>query len=130
VGAILVPPDGVDFTLLEPAALAIAFFVAIPALFGAAIGPLLERWDRPGAWVNRGWQKWLAPLGVLAFGFAAIPLVLVAAAVIIIWAALQPLALVRALRTSPLVRNLLRAVWAAIALWGGIVLVQDVAEIL
>jgi hypothetical protein len=128
VGAILVHPDGVDFTLLEPAALAIAFFVAIPAAFGAAIGPLLERWDRRDAWVNRGWQKWLLPLAVLAFAFLAIPLVLVAAAVVIIWAALAPV--VTTLRSSRFVRNLLRAAWAGIALWGGIVLVQDVAEIL
>jgi hypothetical protein len=130
IGAIIVHPDGVDFTLLEPPALAIAFFVAIPAAFGAAIGPLLERWDRRDAWVNHGRRKWLIPLAVLAFGFAAIPLVLIAAAVIIIWAALAPLGPVHAMRTSPVARNLARACWIGIAALGGVALVQDVADIL
>jgi hypothetical protein len=42
-GATLVHRDGVDFRLLEPAALAVALFIAIPALAAVLVGFLVER---------------------------------------------------------------------------------------
>lgn len=43
-GALVIrDPDGVDFTLLEPLWLAIAMFVALPALYGVALSWLTER---------------------------------------------------------------------------------------
>jgi hypothetical protein len=48
VGGIVVHEDGIDFTLIEPAALAIALFVALPAAAAALVVVLVERWaDRP-----------------------------------------------------------------------------------
>ncbi len=44
VGAGVVHEDGVDFTLLEPAALSIALFVALPAAAAALVVLLVERW--------------------------------------------------------------------------------------
>ena len=76
VGAMLVHRDGIDFTLLEPAALSIALFVAVPALFSALVSPLADRWLAPGAWLGRAptWAVLLVvlpvavlwPLGVVA----------------------------------------------------------------
>jgi hypothetical protein len=50
-GASIVHREGVDFTLLEPAALAVALFVALPALGGLVAALLVERWVSldPGA---------------------------------------------------------------------------------
>lgn len=44
VGAAVVHEDGVDFTLLEPVALAIALFVAVPGAAAALVVVLVERW--------------------------------------------------------------------------------------
>jgi len=43
-GARIVHEDGVDFTLLEPAALAIALFVLLPGAAAALVVLLVERW--------------------------------------------------------------------------------------
>ncbi len=47
VGAILVHPEGVDFTFLRPTWLAIALFVAIPGLYAAVLTVACERWLQP-----------------------------------------------------------------------------------
>jgi hypothetical protein len=47
-GAFLVAPDGVDFQILEPAWLAVALFVALPALWGSTTVILAEYLVRPG----------------------------------------------------------------------------------
>src|SRR4051812_49196511 len=66
-GAAIVKPDGVDFTALEPAALAIVLFVAICAGFGAIVCALVNRSAAHAADSTRSW--WLAapPLIVLLF---------------------------------------------------------------
>lgn len=46
VGAVLVHPEGVDFTFLRPTWLAIALFVAIPGFYAALLTVLGERWLR------------------------------------------------------------------------------------
>ena len=43
-GAQFVHEDGIDFHLLEPAALAVALFVALPGLAAALVVVLVERW--------------------------------------------------------------------------------------
>jgi hypothetical protein len=50
VGSTLVHPDGVDFTRLRPAPLAIALFVAIPGLYAAVLTVLADRWLEPDGW--------------------------------------------------------------------------------
>ena len=44
-GAAIVHSDGVDFNLLEPTALAIAMFIAIPAAGGWLMVYLIDRWE-------------------------------------------------------------------------------------
>ena len=41
-GAFAIRPDGVDFTELEPVPLAVAMFIALPALYGAAVSLLAD----------------------------------------------------------------------------------------
>lgn len=63
-GAVLVEPDGVDFTLLEPLWLAVVSFTVLPGLAALAIAWLAERWLRqpPQRLASR-----------LAVGVAAVP---------------------------------------------------------
>jgi hypothetical protein len=49
-GAAIVHEDGVDFALLEPAALAVALFVLLPAAAAALVVLLVERWLRADPW--------------------------------------------------------------------------------
>ncbi len=58
-GALVIRPDGVDFTVLEPLALAVTMFVALPAAYGLLVGLLTERfmssaWSRQGR-LDLGW---------------------------------------------------------------------------
>jgi hypothetical protein len=62
-GAVIIRPDGIDFTALDPLALAVALFVAIPFAGAAAISSLAERALRGGrVEAHRRWLLGLAPL--------------------------------------------------------------------
>lgn len=76
VGAMLVNPTGVDFTLLRPAWLAIALFIAVPGLYAVLLTILCERWLRPDGTFLRA-RRWvaLAPL-ILWLPLAPVPLLL------------------------------------------------------
>jgi hypothetical protein len=82
-GATIVHEDGVDFTFLEPAALAIALFVALPGAAAAVVVLLVERWSRVEPWSDGRLTIGLgvgAIAGTFALGFA----VLVAAAALVV----------------------------------------------
>ena len=66
-GAAFIRP-GIDFTLLDPLPLAIAMFIALPAIYGVAMSLFVERLLRsdPGASTSWGWLLGLVPL--VAFG--------------------------------------------------------------
>jgi hypothetical protein len=67
-GALMVHTDGVDFTALEPATLAIALFVAICAGFGAAVAHLVGRAAAVDGWPQaRRWWLLGPPLLLLLF---------------------------------------------------------------
>ncbi|MGH2730250.1 MAG: hypothetical protein ACRDJI_06515 [Actinomycetota bacterium] len=66
-GSVVIRPDGIDFTLLEPLWLAVVMFIALPALYGVAMSMLVERFlvraeshDETQSWVAA-----LLPLAVL-----------------------------------------------------------------
>jgi hypothetical protein len=52
--ALLLEPDGVDFTALDPAWVPILLFLALPAVFVLLLALLCERWLAPGSWFARG----------------------------------------------------------------------------
>jgi hypothetical protein len=67
-GALMVHRDGIDFHVLEPAALAIVLFVAICAGFGAVVTHLVGAAAADGAWPQtRPWWLLGPPLLVLVF---------------------------------------------------------------
>ena len=48
--ALLIDPDGVDFTLLDPDWLPLLLFVTIPAVYVLLLALLAERWLAPDSW--------------------------------------------------------------------------------
>ena len=73
VGSMLIHADGIDFRALTPTWLAIVLFVALPFLFGVAIGWTVDRLDREGSFACQGRARWIVA-GILALLF---PLTLV-----------------------------------------------------
>jgi hypothetical protein len=43
-GAVILKPGEFDFTVIHPPLLSVVLFVAVPALYGAAMAWLVERW--------------------------------------------------------------------------------------
>ena len=74
-GANIVHEDGVDFTFLEPHALAIALFVLLPGAAAAVVVVLVEHWGRAEPWADPRLSVGLgaaALAGNVALVFAAI----------------------------------------------------------
>jgi hypothetical protein len=88
VGALVVSGDGVDFVVLEPSWLAVALFIAIPAVFGLLIGPVVRSIERSDSWVNQPRYRYL-PVALVAL-FPLVLFVVVPAAVITLaWCAVR-----------------------------------------
>jgi hypothetical protein len=126
-GADLVSTGGLDFRLLEPLGLAIAMFVAIPAVAGFLLAWWIERWlatDRvPGTTIGRLWPLVafvaLGPVGI------AMLLLLVAG-----WAVAQRLPQLGRAWRSEAVTWVGRSLTALGASIGAAELVRDAIEIL
>ena len=124
VGAIVVHTDGVDFTLLEPPALAVLLFVAIPTVFVALLHVFSERALR-----SRAALPWpLLALGLLPW-VVLVPLTLLLAGG---FAALQAVRRTRAGRSflaSPWPGWAVRGILAALAVGAVVDLVQDLSAL-
>ncbi|HCB04602.1 MAG TPA: hypothetical protein DEQ43_10210 [Nocardioides bacterium] len=77
IAALLVHPDGVDFTRLEPLWLGIALFVALPVLVVALFAALAEHWLREDSWFMTARRSHVAPL-LVTWVCAGIGLILLA----------------------------------------------------
>lgn len=84
VGEQLVHVDGVDFTFLQPAWLAIVMFVLIPGVYAALLTVVAERWIAPDRFFARG-RLPLALAPLLAF----VPLAPLLAAISVGWCLLE-----------------------------------------
>jgi hypothetical protein len=128
-GGLLINPGGVDFTLLEPIWLAVILFIAIPGLFGLAIVPLVQRWSAPDAWVNRGRVRpWVLPVPILVASSFLLPFVLVGAAMMVAWAALDRIREVHNFRQG-LGRTLARVAWSAFGAFSVFILIDDLVTL-
>lgn len=61
-GSLLVHTEGIDFHVLDPPALAIALFVALPGAFALSAALLVERWLDDDSWFQRARLIYVAPL--------------------------------------------------------------------
>ena len=128
VGSTLVKNDGVDFNVLEPAWLAVALFVAIPALFGWFIGVAVDR-ARVVVHRPRGRWWWAAPVAlVVCFPFVVfllVPIVVVLA----VWSWLHRFGpWDGAVRVSPLA-FVVRGGWLTVAVVGVRELAMDISAV-
>ena len=119
-GAAIVNPDGVDFTVLEPVALAIVLFVAIFAGFGAIVSALVNRAAARSADSNRPWWLVAPPLVVLLFP----PLMIVTVVVLLVHLADRTMPIWRVLHGGAL------TAMAAIFTLSAVNLASDAAELL
>jgi hypothetical protein len=129
VGSMLLHADGVDFTLLQPTWLAIGLFVALPMLFGLAIGPAVDRVGRAAARDDRGWRRWVVPAALVA----AFPLTLfvlaTATVVLAIWLAFRRTSILEQVRASSGYAMAVRSAWLVVAGLGLLALTRDVSAI-
>ena len=129
-GAVVIRPDGLDFTLLEPLPLAVAMFIAIPAAYGVALSLMVERLLRGDSIVRRS-RAWivglvlLAPLaltGALGVGLIAV--------IIASWLLHRWKPWTGVLWHSTVVTWAGRAILVALVAFSLIELVRDVSEVL
>lgn len=127
-GSFVVHPDGIDFVVLSPRWLAIAMFVALPGLYGAATSLLAERFlVKPEAGRRYGWVAAFLPLLALAVmgPIGVLLLVIVTAG----WAINKRLPLVDWWRSRP-ITWFGRFALLAIFVFALVTLVADSVEIL
>ena len=125
VGSMLVHADGIDFTVLKPAWLAIGVFIALPGLFGFFVGVIVDAVGRPDSWTARGrWRLILPVLLVACFPPSAI-FVLVAAAVFGAWVLVSDLDPIRSVRRSVPYALAIRAAWLIVAIIGLVAIIND-----
>jgi hypothetical protein len=128
-GSLVIHPDGIDFTRLEPSWLAIVLFVLLPTTYGLAVATLAERWLREADPTSNAWLVALVPV-VLPFallgprGLPFLVLILVAAV------SADPRSAAGSVLSSRLVVWLGRTILAAGGIAATAALVADVAEIL
>jgi len=129
-GSMLVHSDGVDFTVLKPTWLAIGLFVALPALFGASIGWVVDAVQRPDSWTARGRRKWVLPvIAVAVVPVAAIPLAF-ALVPVGIWPMSRDVDFSAEIKSVRWLPNAGRAVWILIVVLGLVSLLNDVTAII
>lgn len=129
-GTLVIRPEGIDFTLLEPLWLAIAMFVVLPAAYGVAVSLLAERFlaadstfSHSRAWI--GGLVLLLPLGL--FGLVGLAVITAIIAAVLLGRVAPHIA---SLWTSPPVTWIGRVGLVTVAIVWGAGLVTDVVEVL
>jgi hypothetical protein len=126
-GVNILRTEGIDFSLLEPLALAVAMFIAIPAIGAATTSVLSERWLRTER-TSMLWVLGLAPLILVGLGG---PTTFLLVAVTLALAVSLPVSWLTDRVSMP--RGLVvagRVALGAIGTLGTVALVNDVLEIL
>jgi hypothetical protein len=127
-GAGVIGPSDVDFTLLSPLPLAVAFFVVIPAAYGAVMSWMTERLLREDSIVRRRRWAWIVSLVPLVFANIAGALILLVA--LGVWAVGRSAPSLVAAWRSQVATWIGRAALVVIAAASGAGLLRDGIEIL
>jgi hypothetical protein len=129
-GAMLIHPNGIDFTRLTPTWLAIGLFIALPGVFGAFVGPTVKSVAAPETWTRNGKRRWALPVIAVACFPPVVPVVivvsLIAAVAVIAAATITPL---QRLRRTAAYTLVIRAAWLFVAIAGLRALVSDIQQI-
>lgn len=127
VGSQIVHTDGVDFTLLEPALLAIALFVLIPGVYAALLTVVAESWMADDGPFARA-PGWLALLPLLLW-IPLAPLLAVLVMGLIGYEALRRTSRGSAVLTRPVWPRLARGVLVVVFTVALADLIQDTATL-
>lgn len=127
VGATIIHGDGVDFSLLEPKALAVTMFVAIPAAGAFLMTWLIERWNR-WWWVNPKRTALAAVAGLPSLVF--FPVASFAGAVALAWLLVLRIDGARRLPRLRFIRALALTVYGALTALGLSSLGNDIRDVL
>jgi hypothetical protein len=126
VGSIVVRPEGVDFTRLEPTWLAVGLFVAVPAACAAGVGVVFERLARSDITLTRVRLVGAVALAV-AFPMSLLALALCAAA--LTYCAVFRHAFEGRLARRPGVRLVVQASWLCVGVLGLAALLRDIGRL-
>lgn len=129
VGSMLIHPNGVDFTQLQPTWLAIGLFVALPGLFGTFIGPTVNAIQRTDSWTARGRRRWLIPVAAIMCFPPAILVVVLAGLVAALLTVIGTSAVATHVRSTRAFGLLVRAAWMTIATAGLAALLNDIRQL-
>lgn len=129
VGSMLVHADGVDFTKLTPTWFAIALFVALPALFGVFLRPVVTSVQGPQSWSLRGRRRWAIPLVAIVCFPQAVFVPVAIAVVVTVLTLIAGNSHIGRLRSASWFTLATRATWLAIAVSGLVALVNDIRQL-
>jgi hypothetical protein len=129
VGSMLVHPNGVDFTRLQPTWLAIGVFVALPGLFGTLIGPTVDAVRRADSWTSRGRRRWLIPIAAVMCFPPTILVVVVAVVGVAVLTTVGSNTILREIRSTRACGVIVQAAWLAIAMAGLAALISDIRQL-
>ena len=115
--------------MLKPTWLAIGLFIVVPALFGLAIGPAVDRVGRTGSWTTRGWRRWVLPVVLVALFPPTLFVLAVSTVVLAVWLMIRTIRPVEILRASTGYGLVVRSIWLIIAMLGLVALVNDITAI-
>lgn len=126
--ALVLAPDGIDFTALDPGWLPVALFLALPAGFVWVLALLCERWLAPDSWYATGPLRLVAAT-LLACLVGGPVLVVIVAAAVVIGVGWGTVAAVAPDWSRSVAAWVGRAVCAAIGFWALATLVENVAAV-
>lgn len=126
VGSLLVNASGVDYVILDPTWLAIATFVALPAIYGVVLYLTVEAVERSNARGFDGRRWWAAPLVPVVLAPKAALFVLGAAVLYLVWLRLTEAKDLGRLAGHPVAGVLVRLAWLGIAVMGLVTLINDI----
>jgi len=129
VGSMLLHADGVDFSLLTPTWLAISVFIALPGLFGIAIGVVVDRCGRTDPQPVAGRRRRALPVLLLVCFPGTLLVVPVVAVIEALCLAGRRSTRLSKIRASAIYRLGPRLVWLSIAVTGLVATVRDVRAI-
>jgi hypothetical protein len=125
VGSMLIHSDGIDFRLLTPTWLAIGLFILLPASFGVAIGPVVDRVSRPSSRTATGRVRWMLPIALVVVFPPTLLILGTSAVVFTVWTLVRDTG-VRRLTSGRVVDVVVQALWLGVAVLGLLALVGDV----
>jgi hypothetical protein len=129
-GAMLVHADGVDFRLLTPLWLTIGLFVALPAVFAVTVAVVVDRVERTALDEATSRRGWILPVVLVAVFPATLIVLAVGTGVLLVWVIARELPALRRLARARATGVVARAAWLGIAVFGLVVLVGDIADVL